>query len=62
MPRISVIVASKVGAPFIDHCLESIKGGVILTLPLTVNALVVLVAGERAGCLLGPGATLSKVE
>jgi hypothetical protein len=34
----------------------------ILTLPLTVSALVVLVAGEWAGCLLGPGDALSKVE
>lgn len=34
----------------------------ILTLPLTITALVVLVAGEWAGCLLGPGDALSKVE
>ena len=34
----------------------------ILTLPLTVPALVVLVAGEWVGCLLGPGDALSKVE
>lgn len=34
----------------------------ILSLPLTVIALVVLVAGEWVGCLLGPGDALSKVE
>jgi glycosyltransferase involved in cell wall biosynthesis len=34
----------------------------IATLPLTVPALVVLVAGEWAGYLLGPGDALSKVE
>ena len=34
----------------------------ILTLPLTITVLVVLVAGEWAGCLLGPGDALSKVE
>jgi glycosyltransferase involved in cell wall biosynthesis len=34
----------------------------ILTLPLTVPALVVLAAGEWVGCLLGPGDALSKVE
>jgi glycosyltransferase involved in cell wall biosynthesis len=32
------------------------------TLPLTVPALVVLVAGEWCGCLLGPGDALSRVE
>ena len=34
----------------------------ILTLPLTVPALVVMVAGEWVGCLLGPGDALAKVE
>ena len=34
----------------------------ILTLPLTVPVLVVLVAGEWVGCLLGPGDALSRVE
>jgi hypothetical protein len=34
----------------------------VVTLPLTVPALVVLVAGEWVGCLLGPGDALSKVE
>lgn len=34
----------------------------ILTLPLTVTALCVLVAGEWIGCLVGPGDALSKVE
>jgi hypothetical protein len=34
----------------------------ILSLPLMVPALVVLVAGEWIGCLLGPGDALSKVE
>jgi glycosyltransferase involved in cell wall biosynthesis len=34
----------------------------LLALPLTVPALVVLVAGEWVGCLLGPGDALSKVE
>ena len=34
----------------------------ILTLPLTIITLVVLVAGEWVGCLLGPGDALSKVE
>ena len=34
----------------------------VATLPLTVPALVVLVAGEWVGCLLGPGDALSKVE
>jgi len=34
----------------------------VLSLPLTIPALVVLVAGEWAGCLLGPGDALSKVE
>jgi Glycosyl transferase family 2 len=34
----------------------------VLSLPLTVPALVVLAAGEWAGCLLGPGDALSKVE
>jgi glycosyltransferase involved in cell wall biosynthesis len=34
----------------------------LLALPLTVTALVVLVAGEWVGCLLGPGDALSKVE
>jgi glycosyltransferase involved in cell wall biosynthesis len=33
-----------------------------LTLPLTITALVVLVAGEWTGCLLGPGDALSQVE
>ena len=37
-------------------------GKFILALPLTVFALVVLVAGEWIGCLLGPGDALSKVE
>lgn len=37
-------------------------GKFILALPLTVTALVVLVAGEWVGCLLGPGDALSKVE
>lgn len=31
-------------------------------LPLTIPALVVLVAGEWVGCLVGPGDALSKVE
>ena len=31
-------------------------------LPLTIPALVVLVAGEWVGCLLGPGDALSRVE
>lgn len=34
----------------------------IMALPLTFPALVVLVAGEWIGCLLGPGDALSKVE
>lgn len=34
----------------------------VLCLPLMVPALVVLVAGEWVGCLLGPGDALSKVE
>ncbi len=34
----------------------------LLALPLTIPALVVLVAGEWIGCLLGPGDALSKVE
>lgn len=34
----------------------------ILVLPLTITALIVLVAGEWVGCLLGPGDALSKVE
>ena len=34
----------------------------VLSLPLMVPALVVLVAGEWAGYLLGPGDALSKVE
>jgi hypothetical protein len=34
----------------------------ILALPLTITALVVLVAGEWVGCLLGPGDALSRVE
>ena len=34
----------------------------ILTLPLTVPALLVMVAGEWVGCLLGPGDALAKVE
>jgi hypothetical protein len=34
----------------------------ILTLPLILPALVVLVAGEWLGCLVGPGDALSKVE
>jgi len=33
-----------------------------LALPLTVPALLVFVAGEWAGCVLGPGDALSKVE
>ena len=33
-----------------------------LSLPLTIPALVVLVAGEWTGCLLGPGDALSRVE
>jgi hypothetical protein len=32
------------------------------TLPLMVPALVVMVAGEWVGCLIGPGDALSKVE
>lgn len=34
----------------------------VRTLPLTVPAVVVLVAGEWVGCLLGPGNALSEVE
>jgi hypothetical protein len=34
----------------------------LLSLPLTIPALVVLAAGEWTGCLLGPGDALSKVE
>ena len=34
----------------------------VLSLPLTIPALVVLAAGEWTGCLLGPGDALSKVE
>jgi hypothetical protein len=37
-------------------------GQFVLTLPLMVPALLVLVAGEWTGCLLGPGDALSKVE
>ena len=37
-------------------------GKFIVSLPLTIVALVVLVAGEWIGCLLGPGDALSKVE
>jgi len=37
-------------------------GRFIQTLPLLATALVVLVAGEWVGCLLGPGDALSKVE
>ena len=37
-------------------------GRFIMALPLTVPALVVMVAGEWVGCLLGPGDALSKVE
>jgi hypothetical protein len=34
----------------------------ILTLPLMIPALLVMVAGEWVGCLLGPGDALTKVE
>ncbi len=34
----------------------------VLALPLIVIALIVLVAGEWVGCLIGPGDALSKVE
>lgn len=34
----------------------------VLTLPLTVPALVVFVAGEWVGCVFGPGDALAKVE
>lgn len=34
----------------------------MLSLPLTASALIVLVAGEWIGCLLGPGDALAKVE
>lgn len=37
-------------------------GAFVRTLPLTVVAIVVLVAGEWVGCLLGPGDALSEVE
>ena len=37
-------------------------GKFMLALPLTVTALIVLVAGEWVGCLLGPGDALSRVE
>lgn len=37
-------------------------GQFFLTLPLTIPALVVMVAGEWVGYLLGPGDALSKVE
>jgi glycosyltransferase involved in cell wall biosynthesis len=43
MSRISVIVASKVGAPFIDQCLESIKGRVA---QLGAEAIVVATGAE----------------
>ena len=33
-----------------------------MTLPLMVPALVVMVAGEWVGCVMGPGDALSKVE
>ena len=37
-------------------------GEFVRTLPLTVPALTVLVAGECVGCLLGPGDALARVE
>jgi hypothetical protein len=37
-------------------------GRFLVSLPLTVVALVVLVAGEWVGCLLGPGDALERVE
>jgi hypothetical protein len=37
-------------------------GKFIRALPLLGSALVVFVAGEWVGCVLGPGDALSKVE
>lgn len=37
-------------------------GRFVMSLPLTVPALIVMVAGEWVGCLLGPGDALSRVE
>lgn len=43
MPKISVVVASKVGAPFIDQCLESLRAQA-----QALSAEVVVVAGGEA--------------
>jgi glycosyltransferase involved in cell wall biosynthesis len=66
-------LAYLVGAPAIPLMLLARMGRTVLrkrcrvpefikTLPLTVPALFVLVAGEWIGCLLGPGDALSEVE
>jgi hypothetical protein len=66
-------LAYLVGAPLVPAMLLARMAGRVwrkrrrvrefaLSLPLTLPALVVLVAGEWVGCLLGPGDALSKVE
>jgi hypothetical protein len=37
-------------------------GQFVRSLPLTVPAVAILVAGEWVGCLLGPGNALTEVE
>jgi hypothetical protein len=59
-PLIPVMLLGRIaGNVFRKRCRV---GKFLMTLPLIVPALVVLVAGEWVGCLLGPGDALSRVE
>lgn len=54
-----ILLARKTRTVFAKRC--RVKQ-FVLALPLTLIALVVFVAGEWVGCLLGPGDALSRVE
>jgi DNA-binding transcriptional ArsR family regulator len=59
-PFVPFVLLARIGATVIGKRCR--VGKFIVALPLIVIALVVLVAGEWVGCVLGPGDALAKVE
>lgn len=59
-PLVPFVLLARIGATVIGKRCR--VGKFIVALPLIAIALVVLVAGEWVGCVLGPGDALSRVE
>lgn len=59
-PVIPFMLLGRIGRTVINK--QCRVGEFVRSLPLTVPAVTVLVAGEWVGCLLGPGNALSEVE